>query len=170
MSSEAQDPRFAPPRAHVEDVEAGSEGLQLATRWSRLAAMIVDLIVAFAAMWVVSAVTPWNPWADRDAGWWTPHVIDTVLGFVLFMAVNGYLLATRGQTLGKAALKIRIARPGGEPASIGRVVGLRYGIGSVLNIVPAVGQVFGLVDALLIFRSSRRCLHDSIADTVVLKA
>jgi uncharacterized RDD family membrane protein YckC len=29
--------------------------------------------------------------------------------------------------------------------------------------------LFSLVDALAIFRQSRQCLHDSIADTIVVK-
>jgi uncharacterized RDD family membrane protein YckC len=30
--------------------------------------------------------------------------------------------------------------------------------------------LYGLIDSLLIFRESRRCLHDNIADTIVVKA
>ena len=31
-----------------------------------------------------------------------------------------------------------------------------------------VGTIYGLVDVLMIFRASRRCLHDHIADTIVV--
>jgi uncharacterized RDD family membrane protein YckC len=170
MTSDTQDDRFAPPRAHVEDVEGTAEGIQLATRGTRLGAAIIDVIIAMAAMWLVSVVTPWNPFNPQGFGWAKPQLLSPALGFLLFLAVNGWLLATRGQTVGKSLLKIRIARPDGSAASFGRLIGLRYGIGSVISIVPAAGQIWGIVDALLIFRNSRRCLHDSIADTVVLKA
>jgi hypothetical protein len=33
-----------------------------------------------------------------------------------------------------------------------------------------VSYIYPLIDVLLIFRSSRKCLHDSIADTIVVKA
>lgn len=168
MTSEPQDQRFAPPAAHVEDVGADSTGLQLADRGTRLGAAIIDLIVAIGAMWLVSLVTSWNPWKP-EASFWSPQLLNTASGFGIFIAIHGFLLATRGQTVGKLLLKIRIARPDGTPASLGRVVGLRYGVASLIAIVPAAGQVWGVVDALLIFRKSRRCLHDSIADTVVLK-
>ena len=36
--------------------------------------------------------------------------------------------------------------------------------------VPFVGGLVSLVDALLIFRDDRRCLHDEIADTIVVTA
>jgi uncharacterized RDD family membrane protein YckC len=169
MSSDTQDQRFAPPQARVDDVETTGEGIQLATRGSRLAAAIVDVIVAFALMWVLSMVTPWNPFSTQGFGWWEPQFINALLGFVLFASINGWLLATRGQTIGKSLLKIRIARPDGAPASLGRLLG-RYGIASVVNILPAAGQIWGFIDALAIFRQSHRCLHDSIADTIVLKA
>ena len=170
MTSDTQDDRFAPPRAHVEDVETAAEGIQLATRGTRLGAAIIDVVIAMAAMWLVSLVTPWNPFDSQGFAWSKPHFASPALGFLLFLAVNGWLLATRGQTVGKSLLKIRIARPDGSAASFGRLVGLRYGIGSVIGIIPAAGQVWGIVDALMIFRQSRRCLHDSIADTIVLKA
>ena len=36
--------------------------------------------------------------------------------------------------------------------------------------VKTVTGARALVDALLIFRDSRKCLHDNIADTIVVKA
>ena len=170
MSSDMQDDRFAPPRAHVEDVETAAEGMQLATRRSRFGAAIIDVVIAMAAIWAVSVVTPWNAFNTEGFGWSSPQFLSPALGFLLFMAINGWLLATRGQTVGKSLLKIRIARPDGSPASLGRLLGLRYGVGSAINIIPAAGQIWGILDALLIFRKSQRCLHDSIADTIVLKA
>lgn len=168
MTDEPQDQRFAPPAAHVEDVGTDSAGLQLAGRGIRFGAAMIDVFIAIGVTWLASVVTPWNPW-NPEASLWAPQVLNTAIGFGMFMAIHGFLLATRGQTVGKLLLKIRIARPDGTPASLGRLIGLRYGVGSLIAIVPAAGQVWGVVDALLIFRQSRRCLHDSIADTVVLK-
>ena len=33
-----------------------------------------------------------------------------------------------------------------------------------------IGNLISLVDILLIFRSSRQCLHDQLADTIVVDA
>ena len=76
----------------------------------------------------------------------------------------------RGQTVGKALLGVRIVRSNGERASLAQLLFVRYGVGYVMTIVMPVGQIYGMVDVLLIFRASRRCLHDLIADTIVVKA
>ena len=39
-----------------------------------------------------------------------------------------------------------------------------------ISIIPVIGSLVGLIDALLIFRDNRRCLHDNIADTMVVVA
>jgi uncharacterized RDD family membrane protein YckC len=169
MGSGLEDGRYAPPQAHVEDVEDPGGATQLATRGTRLAAAIVDTVIAMGLLWVVSKVTPWNPW-DPDISFWSFQPVTALGGMALFLLAHGYLLATRGQTIGKLALKIRITRSNGEKASFGRLVGLRYGVGALTGMVPGVAQIYGLIDALLIFRKSRKCLHDNIADTIVVKA
>ena len=40
----------------------------------------------------------------------------------------------------------------------------------MIALVPLVGWMYGLLDVLMIFRDSRKCLHDNIADTIVVKA
>jgi len=162
------DPRFAPPGARVEDVEVEGGELQLAGRGARLGAALIDLLVVLALFGAIALVTPWNPWARTGGGVWSPRLPQALAGFAAFVLIHGYLLAKRGQTIGKALLKIRITRPDGARASLGRLLGLRYGIGYLFAIVPVAAQVWSLADALLIFRQSRRCLHDSIADTIVV--
>jgi uncharacterized RDD family membrane protein YckC len=166
----SQDLRYAPPQAHVEDVAPPEAGLVLARRMHRFWAGMIDLGIAVAAIWLVSMATPWNPWADQAGrGLWTPDLVNPTVGFVLFLVIHGTLLLRRGQTVGKALLGVRIVRSDGTRATPGQLA-VRYGVGYLLTIVMPVGQVYGLVDALMIFRASRRCLHDLIADTIVVKA
>lgn len=169
MSSDPHDPRYAPPQARVEDIEAPAQGLQLAGRSRRFWAAMIDFGVLIAGSLLIRAFTPFDPW-DASAAYWAFHPANAVVGFALFLAINGWLLVQRGQTVGKALLKIRIARPDGAAASAGRVLGLRYGLGYVTVAFPLVGELYGLIDCLLIFRSSRRCLHDDIAGTIVVRA
>lgn len=169
MTSDVTDGRFAPPQARVDDVEAPADGLQLATRGSRLAAAMVDVLIGAGLLWLVSVLTPFNVWADAGVDMWRLHWQGPLAGLAIFGVVHGWLLVTRGQTVGKALLKIRIVRTDGAKVSPARL-GLRYGIGWLVSVVPALGQAWGLVDALLIFRASRRCLHDLIADTIVVRA
>jgi uncharacterized RDD family membrane protein YckC len=171
MDEQSQDARYAPPRSHVEDVrQEGAQPGQLASRGKRLAAAIVDGLIAAGMLWLIAKYTPFNPWSDAGLSLWTPRFLSIAFGFAVFLVMHGYLLVTRGQTIGKALLKLRIVRPDGSRASIGRVIGLRYAAPSLLHVVPVIGQVFALGDALFIFRESRRCLHDQIADTIVVQA
>lgn len=169
MSSVPQGNRYAPPSAHVEDV-AGVGQLELAGRGARLGAAIVDGLLIGVAFWAISLLTPWSLFSPRSNGLFSRVAINGVLGMGVFALIQGYLLAARGQTVGKLLLDIKIVRSNGEAASAGRLLGLRYGIGFLINMVPFLGGLYGLIDALFIFRESRQCLHDSIADTIVVKA
>lgn len=172
MSSASDDNRFAPPLAHVEDVAQTGPGV-LAGRWIRLGATLIDALLAglaFGLLAVVSPINVFRPPLDPSSSVWMLVVQSLVVGFILFLVIHGYLIATRGQTVGKALLRIRIVRSDGSPASFARIVGLRYLTTSVLASIPVIGSIYGLVDVLFIFRASRRCLHDNIADTIVVTA
>lgn len=170
MDSQPRDERYAPPQTHVQDIPAASEGIRLATRWQRVWAVSIDTALVVGLVAVVSWLTPYNLFGESDASLWSPVLLSPAASFILFLAANGWLLVRHGQTLGKRLLGIRIARPDGTVASAARVMGLRYGIGSLINAVPALGMIWALVDSMAIFRPSRRCLHDSIADTIVIVA
>ena len=98
------------------------------------------------------------------------------LGAFSFLIVQIVMLSIRGQTIGKRLLGIRIVRnldgsnPGFARAWLLRslVVGL---IGMLIGtLLPMVGNLFPIVNYGFIFRADRRCLHDLIADTKVVKA
>ena len=169
MASASDDNRFAPPLAHVEDVAEAGTGA-LAGRGVRLVAVLLDAVFAGVAFWILSLVTPLN---------WSPApgvnmvrflAINGLVGFIIFVVLHGYLLATRGQTIGKALLKVRIVRSDGSRASLMRIIGLRFLPTTVISLIPLIGGLYAVVDCLLIFRESRRCLHDNIADTIVVRA
>lgn len=161
--------RYAPPTADVAALPASGEG-QLAGRGTRLGGAIIDGLILLGLWWLVSVLTPWNIFSPQmaEAGF-LALIAMQLLGLLLFAAVNGYLLMTRGQTVGKKLLGMRIVRPDGSAATPGRIIGLRYAVGWLLSALPIVGMVFALVDCLMIFRADRRCLHDLIADTIVVK-
>ncbi|MGJ7505043.1 RDD family protein [Variovorax sp. ZT5P49] len=172
MEDQSQDARYAPPQSHVEDVLQPGQGQpgELATRGKRFFAAMLDAGISIAAIWLLAQLTPINLWEDDGLGLWTPRFSDAAAGVVIYLVLHGYLLVTRGQTIGKALFKIRIARPDGSQAQIGRILGLRDGPVFVMGIWPLLGPIYMLIDCLFIFRASRRCLHDQIADTVVLQA
>jgi uncharacterized RDD family membrane protein YckC len=162
--------RFAPPTAHVEDVP--STGIEFAGRGARLGAAIIDglvqAVIYYAlAFTVLSGLIPARSFVAMSMG----HSVMQLIGsFGVFALVQGYLLATEGQTIGKKLLGLRIVRTDGSRASIGRLLGLRYFTTWFFLAIPVIGMFYSLVDDLLIFRQSHQCLHDNIADTIVVKA
>lgn len=79
------------------------------------------------------------------------------------------LLARRGQSVGKLLTGIRIVRTDGSPAGFLHAFLLRGTVPVVIELIPILGFVFWIVDSSFIFRSDRRCLHDLIAGTVVVR-
>ncbi len=98
-----------------------------------------------------------------------------MVGGLALLITQVWLLTVRGQTLGKLILGIRIVRlrDGANPGFLKAVV-IRWVapglIQMMLNILPPLGLIFFIVDSCFIFRDDRRCLHDLMADTIVVKA
>lgn len=164
------DQRFAPPNAYVEDVKAAGEA-ELASRGIRFLAVIVDALVGGAIAWVLQYIPAYKALIleSNAADPIGLHVKSIVIGYLLFLLLHGWLLVTRGQTIGKLACGLRIVRSDGSKADAWRLLGLRYGLGYLLIMQMVIGMIYGLIDSLLIFRESRKCLHDTIADTKVIK-
>jgi len=131
-----------------------------ATRW--LAKMIDTLLFLLAT-------APAYLTQNADLPEPSPDLLWLLLGWLLLLTVQGYFLYHNGQTLGKKAMKIRIvtADTGVHPSLV-QLFLLRGPITFALSLIPAIGQLFAIVDALCIFREDRRCLHDLIAGTKVV--
>ena len=138
---------------------------QLATRGQRFAAALFDVLI-FAALGGVAALV-----VPRIAGHSAILCATslTIIASVFVVSTNLWLLANHGATIGKRLVGIRTTRCDGSRASIWRLVLLR---GLPLWAVALMPYINLLVPAslLLIFRADRRCLHDYLADTIVVKA
>jgi uncharacterized RDD family membrane protein YckC len=93
-----------------------------------------------------------------------------VLTGLLFYIYQCQLIATTGQSLGKRWSDVRIVLENGEPPGFWRGVVLRSWALFPLRLIPGFGSILGVVDSLMVFSEGRRCLHDRIAGTRVLKA
>ena len=71
-----------------------------------------------------------------------------------------------GFAMAKRLLEIRVVRSDGTQASLGRIFWLRNVVNGLLGVIP----LYGLIDLLFIFGERRQCIHDLIADTIVVKA
>ena len=167
----ALDP-YAPPSAQVA-APVYSTGLQapLADRGSRFVAQLLNGLVMIpgAILGGFGLATTENETGTMTGAGIACLILGIVYGLVL-LVINLRLLASQGQSLGKKWAKVRIVRMDGSPASLGRLIGLRYIINSLIGAIPFIGGFYGLVNILFIFREDRRCIHDLIADTKVVVA
>jgi uncharacterized RDD family membrane protein YckC len=160
---------YAAPQARVQDPTPG-EG-ELASRWLRLGGAIIDAIILivvllpFIFMFGLGAAMM----GEGGAGYGT-QVAGTVLGFVLFVAVQGYFLNQSGQTIAKKLLKMKIVDENGQKPEFVKLIGLRYATIQFVQLIPFLGTILALVDALFIFRDDRRRIVDLIAGTRVVMA
>ena len=141
--------------------------VELADPIARLGAKVIDWLM----FWVVTlAVILPTAFAFRGSG---PRII--VLLFLMFallgLIYDPVLIATRGQTVGKMATKIRVARAdNGDLPGWGKSIG-RWAIPGVLSFIPLVGFILALLCyASLTWDGSRQGWHDKAAGTVVVKA
>ena len=144
---------------------------ELAGRLERLAAVLIDALIgiipgvaALAYSGGLERVLKGQPLTTQQA------LLLAVWSWGCFLAVNSYLLFKRGQTVGKYLLHVRIVDLQGGIAPFWRVILLRYLLIPAVAQLGVLGQLLSTADCLLIFQKSRRCLHDILAGTRVIKA
>lgn len=162
---------YAPPRGAVQDFVAG-EGLEPGGRAARLAAAVVDGIIvcvmtfvpALTVLFATGALV--GPETQVDDSAYLMAGLVFLAGFIAWAWITMLLVARFGQTMGKRLLEIRVVRSDGSQASLGRIFLLRNVVNGLLGLIP----FYALVDVLFIFGERRQCIHDRLADTLVVKA
>ncbi len=156
---------YTPPSAEIANNAPG----ELASRWKRLFGSIIDGLLIGAVTLPLLFVTGY---VDRISTG-TQSIGEIILlglaGIVVFFLINGYLLKNRGQTVGKMLMSTQIVSYENEGLlSLGKLIGLRYLPLWLVGQIPVIGQVVSIVNALFIFGSEKRCVHDHIAGTKVI--
>jgi len=157
---------YSPPAADLTVTSTDN----LASRWTRLGAAILDTI--FIMMFAIPIMIYGGYWDRAVAGEAT--LMDTLLlftfGIVVYLAMNGYLLSRHGQTVGKKIMRIKIVKlDRDEILPLWKVFCLRYLPVDIVAQIPLLGPWLAIIDALFIFRRDKRCLHDFIAGTRVIR-
>ncbi len=154
-----------------------SDGLFLAGRFRRLVATVIDAILVPTLTVVLVMIAGVVEHAeDYTDNWWMLWVF--LLAIASYLLLNGYGLWRHGQTVGKQVMGVAIvpASSGGdgqygrEPAPLWKLICVRALFFPLLfvSVVPWIA-LLPLVDQLLIFMKSRRCLHDLVSGTVVVR-
>jgi uncharacterized RDD family membrane protein YckC len=161
--------RYAPPRAAVRDVSYASD--DPADRGTRFAAALLDSIILAAMVYLPLFVGMFVGAATAaDSGSAGVVVIGgmvlALVGFAAWCWLTIKYVVANGQSIAKKMLGIKVVRSDGSDISLGRIFWLRNFVNALISIIP----LYGLIDVLFIFSESRQCLHDKLADTMVVKA
>jgi uncharacterized RDD family membrane protein YckC len=155
---------------------------ELATRGARLLAATLDelILLALVLPMVFGAIPALM---DKVSEGDIPTALDvlnamvggrgtivTVLALIVWCVITTWLVASNGQSIGKRLVGIKVVRTNGARASFGRIFLLRNVVNGLPNLLPYVGWLYQLVDPLLIYQDSRQCIHDKIADTIVVRS
>lgn len=158
---------------------------ELADRAIRLGAFVIDYILSvlatlpgflilgptFLSIFITAASGQQPDFSALQAGSLMSGMLVLALGSIILLVIQVVMLSTRGQTIGKRILGIRVVRyPDGSHAGFLHAWLLRNFIPFLIQLVPWIGFAFWIVDACFIFTQERRCLHDLIAGTKVVKA
>jgi uncharacterized RDD family membrane protein YckC len=179
MSTELNN-QYAPPKSAVADVRVAGDNSNKAGRGARLGAVMLDgligsigLMPAYFAFFKNMAVmgragNAFSVWAGlvQTGAWFFVGVVWVLT----VLSINIYLMRKNGQTIGKKIVGIKVVRTDGSPVSLYRIFFLRYAVNTFFTLIPAVGPLYSLVDSLMIFGDARRCVHDHLADTIVIDA
>jgi uncharacterized RDD family membrane protein YckC len=185
MSAVAAQNRFAPPRAEVDDQHDIQAEMVDASRGARLLAIFIDgLPPAVIGIGIAAAVAmpAYQSYKQAHVPGIEPPPLGSAnhmtmtwawlagLAMLAFFIYSAVLVYRYGQTFGKRMMGIRVVRTDGSRVTFGRFIFLRWLPLAVVGAIPIVNIVAGLLDPLLIFRDTRQCLHDNIADTKVVTA
>lgn len=173
--STAQPNPYAPPSANVADTGGSSDTVEQAGRGVRLGAAIIDGLVVGLLVYVPALVVGGmnslvTAASDPAAAFLGPFGIAAGVGFLVWAVITFILVKRNSQTIGKKLLGIKVVRSDGSHASLGRIFWMRNVVNAIPSMIPIIGYFYGLVDHLFIFTETRQCLHDKIADTIVVKA
>ena len=145
--------------------------LALAGRGRRVVATLIDFVLvpvlAIFIMLVTGVLEHAQDWTEHAM----PYARMLALGLVSYLLLNGWLLATRGQSAGKAIMGIAIVSTAtGEKAPLWKLLLIRFWFFPALYLIfSPYTAIVPLVDQVLIFGKQRRCLHDLLCGTSVVR-
>jgi uncharacterized RDD family membrane protein YckC len=172
---------YAPPRAIVTDVQDPTRDVVLADRGTRFGAAMVDGIVFSALVYLpllliirpaFGAARFTGGYVASGAGSVTLLVgaLLTLAGFMTWCWFTIKYVKTNGQSIAKRMLGIKVVRTDGTSITLSRSFWMRNVLNSAIGVIPLLGVIYVIADMLFIFAESRQCLHDKLADTIVVIA
>lgn len=178
---------YTPPSSDLVDATYIGTADIAASRMRRLGAVLLDLLILVvlqvSTILLIDHFSGSNIFqeailnaSEEDYPWFeinllsAANYIGLAIDAIVFFFINGYLLAKRGQSIGKVIVNIAIVNVDTQRVQpMGRLIMLRYAPIYMLQAVMAfVYFLVFTVDALFVFRRDRRTLHDMMAGTTVI--
>lgn len=175
---------YAPPESEPQESPSLEKGgrLQYATLGQRFLGAIIDGLImvpiVLVTVFLVALADGLSIKEDglgiiffkfAEAGFLT-NLVTSLLFMGAYMGVQWNFWSSTSQSIGKKLMKTQIVNLDGTPADVKTIAFKRY-----LPIIVAtsftpenLSNVIAFLDAVLIFRRERNCLHDDIAKTRVV--
>ena len=140
----------------------------------RVMATGIDFVLVPLISFIVMLVSGAMEHASAYAGM-QPFIRPILLGIAGYLLVNGWLLYTRGQTVGKALLGLQVVDvKTGKVAAFWKLIFIRGWFFACLYLPIGYAYVGWLamlpfLDGAFAFRGDRRCLHDLLCSTQVVR-
>jgi uncharacterized RDD family membrane protein YckC len=164
---------YAPPQAVVQDVVDPNAGVVLAERGTRLGAVMLDGVIFMVMVYaplvataIMSGLAQRSHDESRASAMLAVGGAATLIGLGVWSWLTIKYVRSNGQSIAKKVVGIKVVRTDGTPISVARLFWVRNVLNALISMVP----LYGFIDSLCIFGEARRCLHDQIADTIVIKA
>ena len=142
-----------------------------ATRLERLGAAIIDGLIMLAPILVIMfSVGIKDSYNYIKEGGITFQITLDLIGQALYLLINSTLLYKYGQSVGKKIIGIKIITLEGKLPTFFNIYVMRHLSLTIISLIPIIGRLFWIADDLFIFRKNKRCVHDYIAGTRVVKA
>ncbi|MER0245535.1 RDD family protein [Streptomyces sp. HSW2009] len=135
----------------------------------RLVARIVDALIVAIPVSVIMLLS-FGGYDPTDPDDTAKSSATSVVFALIYFVYEGLMLTSRGQTVGKKLMKLRVAMLSDGANPVGQPGWYRAGTYALPQIVPCCGFVFWLVNVLWCTwdRPYRQCLHDKAGKTVVV--
>lgn len=140
-------------------------GGPVADRMDRLKAALIDAGIMLAANFPIYLIL----WMLGAFNYYlVSMVICAAASAIIFMSINYNSLKSNGQTIGKKKMNIRIIGRDDQPMCVDSLLLKRYAPVWLASLIPVVGPLLCIANALCIFRNSNACLHDDVAGSKVV--
>ncbi|MGB3620437.1 RDD family protein [Ketobacter sp. MCCC 1A13808] len=160
--------KYETPQSELVDELSGSG--ELASRWARLGASLIDTVIMLILASPIMVLTGTFSAENLESG--GNYIASLMLGLVfigIFFLINYRFLTRDGQTIGKKALSIRIVDLDGQIPDFKSNLIPRYAVYMLPGQIPLIGQLFSFINVCFIFRADKRCIHDLAGKTRVVK-